>query len=339
MLKAIRNVLCAAACTAAAVVWAEDGTTCVGKFPNPVSDICWPCMYPITVGGVPFRADGQDIPGDNGSPECICPAPPPVFERVGVTTGFFEPARTVDVTRKPFCLVGLGGIDVGGGGGMKVPHHGRQGRDTHGSDGSFYQAHWYANPLAYILEMVLDAVCMESGGIDLIYLTEVDPLWNNDELTNILNFESALFSNPIVQATCAIDCVAASTFLPVPFMFWCAGCNGPMFPLDGFVPAHIGGVQAASLVSQRLTHKLQRELVEWTFHTYAAVCGPFPNPIIDKVAFKQQILYPVPQTAKAPYCCNWQGNTTVFTGAGKEYPYEGEDFSFMLYRKRVCCVL
>ncbi len=326
-------------------------TSCEGKFPNPITDVCWSCLFPISLAGAPM-GDGRDIPGDNGDPICICPAPPPVFERVGLTLGYWEPVRSVDVTRKPFCLVGLGGIDLasdGGGGSasggassfLPMPEHTQQHRSSAAQDGSFYQAHWYANPIMYLLEIVMDAGCMESGGFDIGYLTEVDPLWNDDELTNILNFESALFSNIIVQATCAIDCIAASipgAGMPLPFMFWCNGCNGTTFPLDGNVQAHIGGVQAASLVASRLTHKLQRELIEWTFHTFAAVCGPFPNPIIDKVAFKQQLAYPIPQTERTPYCCNWQGETTTISGAGKEYPYAGEDFNFFMFRKRVCCL-
>ncbi|MEO8152373.1 MAG: TraU family protein [Rhizobacter sp.] len=328
-------------------------TTCEGKFPNPITDVCWSCMFPISIAGVAM-GDGDDIlqGADNGDPICICPAPPPVFERVGATLGYWEPVRSVDVSRKPFCLVGLGGIDLAsdGGGGtatggassfLPMPEHTQQHRSSGAQDGSFYQAHWYANPVMYLLEIVTDAGCVETGGFDLGYLTEVDPLWNDDELTNILNFESALFSNLIVQATCAVDCVAASipkVGMPLPFMMWCAGCNGSNFPLNGNVQAHIGGVQAASLIAERLVHKLQRELVEWTFHTFAAVCGPFPNPIIDKVAFKQQLAYPIPQTEKEPYCCNWMGQTTTLSGAGKEYPYSGEDFNFFMFRKRVCCL-
>lgn len=326
-------------------------TSCTGKFPNPITDVCWSCMFPISLASVPM-GDGRDIPGDNGSPLCICPAPPPVFERPGVTLGYWEPVRSVDVTRKPFCLVGLGGIDLmsdGGGGSqaggatsfLPMPEHTHPHNAATGKGLSFYQAHWYTNPIMYLLELVVDAGCVESGGFDLGYMTEVDPLWNDDEWTNVLNFESALFSNILVQATCAADCLAASVpgaGMPLPFMFWCAGCNGSTFPLNGNIQAHVGGVQAASLIAQRLTHKLQRQLINWTFHTYAAVCSPFPNPVIDKVAFKQQLTYPVPQTTGTPYCCNWQGETTIISGAGKEFPYAGEDFNFFMFRKRVCCL-
>ncbi|MBN8764114.1 MAG: TraU family protein, partial [Thiobacillus sp.] len=36
-------------------------------------------------------------------------------------------------------------------------------------------------------------------------------------------------------------------------------------------------------------------------------------------------------------CCSTMGRTTVISGAGKEFPYKGEDFAYMLFRKRDCC--
>ncbi|HNB47606.1 MAG TPA: TraU family protein, partial [Burkholderiaceae bacterium] len=41
---------------------------------------------------------------------------------------------------------------------------------------------------------------------------------------------------------------------------------------------------------------------------------------------------------EAGRCCQPFGRTTVLWGAGKEYPVRGEDFAFMLFRKRNCCV-
>ena len=38
------------------------------------------------------------------------------------------------------------------------------------------------------------------GSFDLVYLTEVDPLWADDELTAILNPEAVLFANAPAKA-------------------------------------------------------------------------------------------------------------------------------------------
>ena len=59
-----------------------------------------------------------------------------------------------------------------------------------------FPSSWYANPILAWLEVLLDFPCLEQGSLDLAYLTEVDPLWNDDELTLILNPEAVLFANP-----------------------------------------------------------------------------------------------------------------------------------------------
>ena len=46
-------------------------------------------------------------------------------------------------------------------------------------------------------------------------------------------------------------------------MFWCAGCQGGMYPLTGNVAAHVGGVQASLLAAQRLVYRLHRAGVAW----------------------------------------------------------------------------
>ena len=122
-------------------------------------------------------------------------------------------------------------------------------------------------------------------------------------------------------------------------LFWCAGCQGAIYPMDGQVPYHVGGVRSAALLSQRLTAKMHRELLAWGWHGTPGLCGPYLEPIMDKTAYKTQLTYPTPTTDKIDgKCCQPFGRTTVLWGAGKEFPVRGEDFAFMLFRKRNCCV-
>ena len=202
---------------------------CVGRFPNPVTDLCWKCLFPISIGGVPVASLSQEDFKENlpSAPVCVCPAPPPVFFRLGVTVSYWEPVRVIDVTRTPYCFVSLGGID--GAPGVYAPEGQRRvdAEDESGRTNSvFYQAHYYIFPVGRLLEMAGDFVCMEPPAFDLAYLTELDPLWADDELSFILNPEATLFSNPIAQAACAADCVAASAGFPLTPLFWCAGCQG-----------------------------------------------------------------------------------------------------------------
>jgi conjugal transfer pilus assembly protein TraU len=84
---------------------------------------------------------------------------------------------------------------------------------------------------------------------------------------------------------------------------------------------------------------MHRELLAWGWHGRAGLCGPYFLPAMDKTAYKTQLTYPVANTAKnGGRCCQPFGRSTIVWGAGKEYPVRGEDFAFMLFRKRNCCV-
>lgn len=305
---------------------------CQGKFANPITDICWSCQFPVTIGGVDVASASQeDTPNPSGV-MCTCLEPP----RLGTKVGFWEPVRRVDVTRTPYCFVSLGGMKLDPG--IHAPEgEVRLQQDT--TKQSSYQVHWYTDPVLYWLEVVLDNPCLERGSFDIAYLTEVDPTWQDDELTMLLQPETFLFGNPAAQAACAGDCVLASAGFGSNALFWCAGCNGSTYPLNGHVQAHVSGVQASSLLVQRMTAKLHRELLMWGTTGEDGMCGAYPLPTMDKTQYKYTMLYPVPQTQKiAGKCCQPYGRTTAVWGAGREIPYIGEDFAYEVFRKRNCCM-
>ena len=306
--------------------------TCQGTFANPITDICWSCLFPMSVGGNDVLAlDQEDVPNPSGF-GCICTSPP----RVGVKVGFWEPARRVDVTRSPYCMVSLGGVSLNPG--IDAPE-GEVRLQADNTRQSSWQAHWYVDPILYYLEVVVDSPCLEPTGFDLAYLTEVDPTWNDDELTLLLNPETFLFGNPVAQAACAGDCVLSSAGFGSNVLFWCAGCQGSIYPFNGHVQAHTSLVQASSLVVQRMAAKLHRELLMWGSMGADGMCGYYPQPVMDKTQYKYHMLYPIPQTQQiAGKCCQPFGRTTALWGAGKSFPYAGEDFAYQIFRKRNCCM-
>ena len=203
---------------------------------------------------------------------------------------------------------------------------------------SQWHVHWYAYPLIYWMEIVADFLCLESGSIDILYITEIDPLWQDSELTAIINPESVLFANPLALAACAADCVAATAKLPTDELFWCAGCQGSMYPMTGNIGAHVGGVQAALLTAERLMFKLHRSLVAWGTAGEGALCQRFPMPIMDKRQYRFQQTQPVSMTQPL-LACNPTGRTsTHYEWRGGEWPIGGENFGFLLWRKRNCCM-
>lgn len=70
---------------------------CMGRFVNPITDICWSCLFPITLGGHRISVDHEDTPN---AKQLICKCGQPI-PRMGIPATFWEPARLIDVTRTP----------------------------------------------------------------------------------------------------------------------------------------------------------------------------------------------------------------------------------------------
>jgi conjugal transfer pilus assembly protein TraU len=118
---------------------------CVGKMINPITDVCWSCLLPLSIGPVHVNSSGlADTPNPSG-PLCACPRPPSPVPIPGIPIGFWEPVRLIDVTRTPYCMVSLGGIKLGD---SRVQGtHGLTTDAKAGQESSFYHVHWYVYPL------------------------------------------------------------------------------------------------------------------------------------------------------------------------------------------------
>ena len=303
---------------------------CVGRFINPITDICWKCVFPLKISGVVVAKGNPDPKTSPSQPICFCKKG--AVPKVGIPISFWEPARLVDVTRVPYCMVSLGGVQISNTG-AKQHGHISNSRTGVGKE-AFYHAHWYIYPIFYLLNILIDFGCSESGNYDIGYITELDPFWGNDEKAAILNPEGILFGNPIAQAACAADCVSSTAHLPMDSLFWCAGCLGSIYPFGGAVLGAYGGVQASSLIAARLIAKLHRQLMLKEHAGKKAMCSPHLQPLIKKSHYRLQMVYPIPQTDD----CKTIGHTDTTWNAGREFPYKGSDFSYLVWRKRDCCL-
>ncbi len=306
--------------------------TCTGKFINPITDIAWQGIFPITFGSVLKVGNGLDTPNP-GSPVCICPPTNTVpIPRVGLTLGFWEPARLIDVTKVPGCFVNLGGmkIDIGDLGRGHI-----QSKNSQRANETFH-VHYYIYPLLIWLNILTDIICLDENDFDIAYVTELDPLWQDDELTFLINPEALIFGNPLAQAACSVDCVTTSANLPLDPLFWCAGCQGSLYPMNGRVSASNGGIGASLLVAERMIAKLHREAIAWGTWGGGAMCARLPQPIIQKSAYKFQLANPSSLT-NGTFAVNPFGRSTVVYESGRELPITGENFGWMMFRKRNCC--
>lgn len=309
---------------------------CNAKFLNPITEVCWSCIFPISVGGFSVSLGGPSRPDTKNQafPLCLCPGFP--LPRPGLAIGIWEPARLVDAANETGCFSNIGlDFDFGLFSRGKTSANARSG----GDNGSKWHAHYYYFPLISMLGTVIDALCLETTAFDLAWMSEIDPLWMDAELATLLNPEALLFANPIAQAACAADCAQASSGgLPNDALFWCDGCSGPLYPVTGDANNHVGSVQATSVVSAKVLARMHRMLLARKTASSRAQCQPQIAPIIKKSQYRRQITRPSAKT-KGRYACAPLGASTQFYDAFREVPFRGESFGYLLWRKRNCCAL
>ena len=282
-------------------------------------------MFPLRIAGIPIVPGRiQDVGGSVSSPICICKDPIP---RIGIPVSFFEPSRLIEVVKDPYCFPSMGfGLTTSGG-----TLGGTSGDDGSGNQSTFYQAHYYIFPIYALLELLTDFICLQSTGFDLAYLTEVDPLWNNDTLSAIINPEALLFGNPVANLACMADAVTSAVFEPLDALFWCKGSWGNAYPLTGQTGGD-GYVEGSASVAASLIYKLHRQLVLWGSWGQAGLCGYYPAPIWRKSAYRLQIVTPIPSVYATTI-----GTTGTIWSFGKNPPFVGDNFSYLLFKKRECC--
>ncbi len=331
-MKILQIFILGLALTLMPILARAEAFSCAGRVPNPVTDIAWLSIFPIKIGPTTVASFGQEDIGTNPPAVCACPIPVPPFVRIGLGISFWEPARAAEVTTTPFCSPMLGGAILGAGGALIKRGAAKTETDQRNS---FYHIHWFLFPLTNWMSILSSLSCVTWESFDLAMLSEFEPTWQDDELAMITSPEAALFTNPVAQAACAADCVAATIGFPLTELFWCDGCQGPLYPLSGNVANHESGVQASLLATFRMHSLLHRVGVAFDMNSSATMCLPLPLPIINKRSYKTQMMYPIPNIEGAhPY-----GRTEALWSAGKEYPALGEDFSYLIWRRRLCCAL
>ncbi|NBE39074.1 TraU family protein, partial [Escherichia coli] len=80
---------------------ASADSACEGRFVNPITDICWSCIFPLSLGSIKVSQGKVPDTANPSMPIQICPAPPPLFRRIGLAIGYWEPMALTDVTRSP----------------------------------------------------------------------------------------------------------------------------------------------------------------------------------------------------------------------------------------------
>ena len=156
-----------------------------------ITDICWDCVFPIIIAGVPMNTGQFDVPqASSSNPLCTCSDDLGV-QRPGVTMAMWQPFQLIEFERVPGCASALNGV--------KFPAD-RLFQGTHGPgknggpEESFMHYHVYSFPLLTMLDLFSNYGCLIDSYVDfdMLYVSELDPTWNNDELAFFTNPEASL---------------------------------------------------------------------------------------------------------------------------------------------------
>ena len=303
---------------------------CNPHFVNPFSDVEFNCMFPIRMMGMTMvGGNSEGTPGKISNPLCSCKEGD--YNRVGITMGFREPARLMDVVIPQFCLNGLG-IDLGN---SSVWGDGSSRSEVIGGS-IFANVHYYTYLPFFILQIMLDFGCLEKLPLDVAYLSEFDPIHDNEALGLMMFPETLLFAvTPLILA-CVADAISSSVYSsPIDALFWCSGGWGTTYPLSGY--AHVREnniVEAAALIGTKFLARAHRTLIAWGSSGEAAMCGMYPMPVIRKTQYKYQLTSPVRSRECLPI-----GKSGLLWSTNKNPPVPGLDgnFTYMIWRWKDCC--
>jgi conjugal transfer pilus assembly protein TraU len=297
-----------------------------------LTGVCWTCMFPIRLGGFSFY--GNDVP-DGATEKVLCECNAEGLPDIGITGGAWLPARLVEVVRKPYCSPILGGTSFNKG--VRL-WGGRKEVEGDGTDKTYYNYHYWAFPLYMILQLFVQNNCNAGGirNLDMMYMSELDPTWNIDELAFFMNPEAVVFANPLAVAACTVDCATTTVSKPMASLYWCAGCWGNLYPFTGNIASDSSPPRDTSLLTARVLASLHRKALAHKTYGDEALCSGQIYPMLPKQQYKLSTLFPIAEANGN--CCHWIGESSFKWGEFRTLPGVGEDYVYLLWRYTDCCL-
>jgi conjugal transfer pilus assembly protein TraU len=310
---------------------------CKATFFNLFTDIDWTGVFPVKIAGVTIKSGvSKELKELDELDEvkkivCACKNKKGGFV-VGLATSFWEPARVAEIVKDPWCFPLLGGLKLES---QSVKQGGNVQEIASSKTHQYFgQAHWYMFSVWNLLDLFMDVPCIPWDGFDIAYVTELDPLWQRDDLAMFIHPEVLLFANPIAQVSCIADSVASQIGRPINQLFWCMGSWGSSYPMSGSTD-QATVVEGAANLAGRMMYKLSREGLIWD--PGVDLCGATLTPIWVKSNYKMHLMKPV-RSRIVPI-----GQSALIWGMGKD-PFFGtkkgaaENFDWMVFRRVKCCM-
>ncbi len=309
--------------------------SCKGRLFNPITDVNWYDMFPITIFGISLLG-GSQPPIIREPPICFCPSDFFGIPLPGIGITYWEPLYVAEISSAPGCLITLGGIDALGWSFDNLSGPKTGSGATQSSTSSHEQVHWYVYPLWGIIDAALTTFCKNtSQGFDLAGITEIDPLWQNDIWANVFTPEASIFSTLPMQAACMVDAVASSISFPIDPLFWCAGAWGSVYPLSANPNSVQSDQQSNALTLSKYIAFEARTGMLLTTVGPGAICSSTFSPIWTKSQFRVDPIYPFPNYGSPIYI----GKSQVLWGymPPSNFPTQ-QDSAYMIWNAQQCCL-
>lgn len=311
---------------------------------NLITEICWECVLPIILGGAPISGGDRKstIPDDAAKinpilPMCMCHKEGDgALPQTGIRTSLWEPYRLAEFERQPGCSSVLGGVRFP----FDKLNYGAGKEQLTGNAENFGQItkkhyHWYSCPLMAMLDMWIPRRCNPGGFLDLdvMYLSEVDPTWNYDEIAFFTHPEAALIASPFGIVACIPDAFMSQIDKPIQTLYWCSGAWGVTFPAAGHTTYLNDMWNSTSLMTTRVLYQLHRRAIEWGTVGRSAMCGGEIRPYLPKAQYRFSVFHPVAES----HDNHTLGEHILLWSIGRQIPTVGEDPVYIVWRWLDCC--
>lgn len=294
-------------------------------------------MYPITLAGSTIATSGgaRNCPSMMNISTCTCPGRLYGTPTPGVMYTMYMPQYVSEVVGTPGCSPILGGEQILG----DSYAYQQSPADFFGGAGddnaSVRQVHWMNYPVFAVIGMIMDAICLHSSNVlDMAYMTEVDPIWQDELWAALFSPEGSLFASVEAMLASIPDSIAAS-FVKCnidPFV-WTGGA-GHIYPWSGVTNTSPDELTTAARAVQEFTARHARVGMLWTTVTPLATCGPTMNPLLPKSQYRTDLLWPNGKTSGSPDV--FGTNAEMYTSRGT-LPFN-EFALFLLWEGMQCCL-
>ena len=308
-----------------------------------ISGMCWDCILPIIVGAVPIGGSGTSGVPDGaagtswGGAMCMC-YDNNGMPSIGIRTSLWEPYRMVEFQRRSGCSSVLGGVrfpfDKLNQGQDRSTFTGQQSFDMHTSMSKKHY-HYYSYPIMTMLDMWMPRNCNPGFymDLDIMYMSEIDPTWNYDEIAFFTHPEAALIASPYGVLACLPDSFMSQIGKPVKELYWCAGSWGVIFPATGHTNYTPDLLQSTSLMAVRVLYALHRRAMEYRTMGRDAMCNGQLSAYLPKTQYRFSLFHPVAETSSN----HGMGQHVLLWGIGRTIPMTGEDPVMIVWRWVDCC--